>query len=164
MSTLIQLRVNGLPVDWECEPQEFLVEALRRNGLIGTKRGCETGECGACSVLLDGEEAPACLVLAAQAGGHEVTTIEGLGDFTRPHPIQESFVDGTAVQCGFCTPGMAIAAKALLDRAPSPTEQEVREVLAGHPCRCTGYVKPIAAVLAAAALQKPRTDNGEDAR
>ncbi len=156
MSTPIQirLRLNGRDVAWTCEPHEFLVEALRRQGLIGTKRGCETGECGACSVLLDGEEVPACLVLAAQADGHEVTTIEGLGDFAAPHPLQEAFVDGTAVQCGFCTPGMVMAAKALLDRTPSPAEHEVREALAGHPCRCTGYVKPIAAVLAAAEKQR----------
>jgi putative selenate reductase molybdopterin-binding subunit len=143
--------LNGRPVTWECEPHELLLDALRRHGLTGTKRGCETGECGACSVLLDGEEVPSCVVLAAQASGHDVVTVEGVGDFAKPHPIQEAFVDSTAVQCGFCTPGMVIAVKALLDKNPSPTERDAREALAGHPCRCTGHVKPIQAVLEAAA-------------
>jgi aerobic-type carbon monoxide dehydrogenase small subunit (CoxS/CutS family) len=142
--------LNGAPVCWDCPPHEFLTDALRRHGLLGTKRGCESGDCGACSVLLDGEEVPSCLVLAAQAAGHHVTTVEGLGDFAAPHPLQEAFVDHTAIQCGFCTPGMLLAAKALLDRNPHPSEREVRECLAAHPCRCTGYVKPIEAVLAAA--------------
>jgi aerobic-type carbon monoxide dehydrogenase small subunit (CoxS/CutS family) len=159
----IDLEVNGAAVSWECEPHEMLTEVLRKNGLIGTKRGCETGDCGACSVLLDGEEVPSCLVLAAQASGHRVTTIEGLGDFGRPHPIQLAFVDATAVQCGYCTPGMVVAAKAMLDRNDAPTEREVRECLAGHPCRCTGYKKPVEAVLAAAAaLRAPHGDTGDD--
>lgn len=146
----IELEVNGESVTWECEPHEFLTEALREHGLIGTKRGCDTGDCGACTVLMDGEEVPSCLILAAQAGGHEITTIEGLGSFDEPHPIQEAFVDATAIQCGYCTPGMVIAAKGLLDHNPNPSEAEVRESLAAHVCRCTGYVKPIKAVLAAA--------------
>ncbi|MCC6528396.1 MAG: (2Fe-2S)-binding protein [Polyangiaceae bacterium] len=155
----IELKLNGKDVAWDCAPHEFLTEALRRHGLLGTKRGCESGDCGACSVLLDGEEVPSCLVLAAQAAGHEVTTIEGLGDFAGPHPLQKAFVDHTAIQCGFCTPGMVIAAKALLDVEPRPSEHAVRECLAGHPCRCTGYVKPIQAVLAVAA-----TNAGGEAR
>lgn len=146
----LELKVNGEAVLWECEPHEFLTEVLRAHGLIGTKRGCETGDCGACAVLLDGVEVPSCITLAAQAAGHEITTIEGLGDFDQPHPLQQSFVDHTAIQCGYCTPGMVIAAKSLLDHTPAPSEQEVRESLAGHVCRCTGYVKPIQAVLAAA--------------
>lgn len=146
----IEMKVNGESVAWECEPHEFLTEVLRREGLIGTKRGCESGDCGACAVLVDGIEVPSCITLAAQAAGHEVTTIEGLGTFDAPHPIQREFVDATAIQCGFCTPGMVIATKALLDTTPDPTVQEVRETLAGHVCRCTGYVKPIQAVLAAA--------------
>ncbi len=146
----ITLTLNGEPTELTAEPHEFLLEVLRRHGLIGTKRGCEEGDCGACSVLLDGEEAPSCIVLAAQADGHEVTTIEGLGSFREPHPIQEAFVDATAIQCGFCTPGMVIATKALLDRTPSPSDQEAREALAGHPCRCTGYTKPLRAVQAVA--------------
>lgn len=150
----VELRVNGYDVTWQCEPGEFLTEALRRHGLIGTKRGCEQGECGVCSVLLDGAEVPSCIILAAQAAGHEVTTIEALGDFEEPHPIQEAFVEHTAIQCGYCTPGMIIAAKALLDQHPEPSERDVREHLASHPCRCTGYVKPIQAVLAAAEKMK----------
>lgn len=159
----IELEVNGARAEWECEPHEMLTEVLRRNGLVGVKRGCETGDCGACSVLLDGEEVPSCLMLAAQAHGHRITTIEGLGDFAAPHPIQLAFVDATAVQCGFCTPGMVIATKALLAEKPEPTNKDVRECLAGHPCRCTGHKKPIEAVLAAAeALRRSRTDAGDD--
>ena len=146
----ISLTVNGRSVTWACEPHEFLTEVLRREGLIGTKRGCEQGDCGACAVLLDGVEVPSCIVLAAQADGHEVLTIEGLGSFDAPHPIQRAFVDETAIQCGYCTPGMVIATKALLDENPTPEVGDVRETLAGHVCRCTGYVKPIKAVLSAA--------------
>jgi len=146
----IELSVNSERVTYDCEPYEFLTEVLRREGLIGTKRGCETGECGACAVLLDGVEVPSCLMLAAQAAGHEVTTIEGLGDHDAPHPLQTSFVEKTAIQCGYCTPGMIIAAKSLLDQNASPSEGQVREALAAHVCRCTGYVKPIEAVLAVA--------------
>ncbi len=146
----VELSVNGKPVCWQCPPGEFLTEALRRHGLIGTKRGCQSGDCGACTVLLDGEQVPSCIILAAQAAGHEVQTIEALGSFDAPHPIQQAFVDHTAIQCGFCTPGMILAAKALIDRDADPSEQQVRQALAGHPCRCTGYVKPIEAVLAAA--------------
>ena len=156
----IQLKVNGREHEWDCAPGEFLTEALRRHGLIGTKRGCDSGDCGACSVLMDGEEVPSCLVLAAQAAGHDITTIEGLGDFANPHPIQEAFVDHTAIQCGYCTPGMVLAAKALLDHNPAPTEHEVRECLAAHPCRCTGYVKPIQAVMAAAEAQRTSKRSG----
>ena len=147
----IELKVNGEPTVLEAAPHEFLTEALRRAGLVGTKRGCETGDCGACSVLLDGEEVPSCILLAAQAAGHEVTTIEGLGDFRKPHPIQLAFVDNTAVQCGYCTPGMVIATKACLDKkavGEGLTEVEAREALAAHVCRCTGYTKPIKAVMA----------------
>ena len=146
----VELTLNGERVSLEAEPWEFLTEVLRRHGLIGTKRGCENGDCGACAVLLDGEEAPSCIVLAAQAHGHAVETIESVGSFERPHPIQEAFVDCTAVQCGYCTPGMVMATKALLAREPRPCERDAREVMAGHLCRCTGYVKPIQAVLKAA--------------
>jgi aerobic-type carbon monoxide dehydrogenase small subunit (CoxS/CutS family) len=151
----IEMKINGQPVAWECEPHELLVDALRRHGLIGTKRGDCGGDCGACSVLMDGDEVPSCLLLAAQASGHEITTIEGIGDFEKPHPIQLAFVAETAVQCGYCTPGMVVATKALLDKNPHPCERDAREALAGHVCRCTGMVKPIQAVLAAAALLNP---------
>ena len=143
--------INGAPVAWEIRPDEFLIEVLRRHGLIGTKRGCETGSCGACAVLLDGQTVDSCILLAAQASGHAITTIEGVARGGRPHPIQEAFVDATAVQCGYCTPGMVLATKALLDDYPAPTESDARAALAGHLCRCTGYTKPIAAVLDAAA-------------
>ncbi len=142
--------VNGAPVAWEIEPHEMLVEVLRRHGLTGTKRGCESGECGACSVLLDGVEVASCITLAAQASGHAIETIEGMGSFDAPHPIQEAFVDTGAVQCGFCTPGMVMASKALLDRTATPTEEDARQALASHMCRCTGHVKPVEAVLVAA--------------
>ena len=146
----IEFELNGSAVVWECAPHQFLTEVLREHGLLGTKRGCESGDCGACTVLIDGVEVPSCIILAAQASGHRITTIEGLGSFDAPHRLQEAFADNTAIQCGFCTPGMILAAKALLDRNPHPSEREVRECLAAHPCRCTGYVKPIKAVLVAA--------------
>jgi aerobic-type carbon monoxide dehydrogenase small subunit (CoxS/CutS family) len=160
----IELEINGARATLTCEPHEMLTEVLRRHGLTGVKRGCETGDCGACSILLDDEEVPSCLMLAAQADGHRITTIEGIGDFASPHPIQLAFVDATAVQCGFCTPGMVVATKALLAEKPEPTNKDVRECLAGHPCRCTGHKKPIEAVLAAAeALRaRPTTSDGGD--
>lgn len=142
--------VNGKAVSWEIAPHDFLTEVLRREGLIGTKRGCESGDCGACSVLLDGREVNSCILLAAQAGGHDIVTIEGLGTFDAPHPVQEAFVDAGAIQCGFCSPGMIIATKALLDETPHPTEADARGALAGHLCRCTGYVKPLDAIQLAA--------------
>lgn len=142
--------VNGQAVACAIEPSDFLTEVLRAQGLIGTKRGCEGGDCGACSVLLDGREVNSCIVLAAQAHGHDIVTIEGLGGSRDPHPIQEAFVDAGAVQCGFCTPGMVIATKALLDDNPQPTRADARACLAGHLCRCTGYIKCIDAVVAAA--------------
>lgn len=150
----IELTLNGEPTTLEAEPHEFLLEAIRRTGLTGTKRGCESGDCGACAVIVDGDEVPSCIVLAAQAGGHSVTTIEGIGTFMKPHPIQLAFVDATAVQCGYCTPGMVVATKACLDkREPGSclNEAEARELLAGHVCRCTGYTKPIQAVQACVA-------------
>lgn len=143
--------VNGREVVWEIEPHEFLTEVLRRHGLIGTKRGCESGDCGVCAVLLDGREVNSCILLAAQASGRDIVTIEGLGDFDEPNPVQLAFVDTGAIQCGFCTPGMVIATEGLLRHQPEPTRQEAAECMAGHLCRCTGYVKPIDAVLDAAA-------------
>ncbi len=143
--------VNGRPVSWEIAPHDFLTEVLRREGLIGTKRGCEQGDCGTCSVLIDGREVNSCIVLAAQAAGHDIVTIEGLGTFDAPHPVQAAFVDAGAVQCGYCTPGMIIATKALLDRTPSPTRDDAKAALAGHLCRCTGYAKPLDAMMLAAA-------------
>jgi len=142
--------INGRAVSWSYEPHEFLTEVLRRNRLVGTKRGCETGDCGACTVLLDGREVNSCILLAAQATGHDIVTVEGLAQGGEPTDVQQAYVDAGAVQCGFCTPGMVIATHALLDKKAEPTEQDAREALAGHLCRCTGYVKPLDAIQLAA--------------
>jgi aerobic-type carbon monoxide dehydrogenase small subunit (CoxS/CutS family) len=147
----IRLNVNGEARCWQTAPGAVLLDVLRREGYHGVKRGCETGECGACTVLLDGKAVNSCLVFAAQADGCEILTIEGVAEGERLHPIQEAFLDAGAVQCGFCTPGMVLNAKAFLDRCPQPSEAEVRKALAGNYCRCTGYKKPVEAVLAAAA-------------
>jgi len=128
-------------------PGETLLKLLRRLGYAGVKHGCEDGSCGVCTVLLDGRPIHSCILLAAQAEGRQITTIEGIGTYDRPHPLQAAFVAGGAVQCGFCTPAMILSAKALLDENPHPTEAEVREALSGVLCRCTGYVKPVEAVL-----------------
>ena len=146
----LRLKVNGQPKEWAIAPGDMLLEVLRREGYVGVKRGCEKGECGACTVLLNGRSVNACLLFAAQAEGHEVLTIEGLAHGDLLDPIQEAFLEHGAVQCGFCAPGMILSAKALLDRHPCPSEAQVREALAGNYCRCTGYRKPVEAVLAAA--------------
>jgi aerobic-type carbon monoxide dehydrogenase small subunit (CoxS/CutS family) len=150
-SGVVEVTVNGARRRWEVEARTTLLDALRRNGLRGTKHGCETGECGACAVLLDGRPVVSCLTLALRADGHSVQTVEGLGTPDALHPVQAAFVDRGAIQCGFCTPAMELCAKALLDAFPDPTEAEARDALAGCLCRCTGYVKPVEAVRAAAA-------------
>jgi aerobic-type carbon monoxide dehydrogenase small subunit (CoxS/CutS family) len=142
--------VNGAVRQWTIAPGDLLLDVLRREGFFGVKRGCEKGECGACTVLLNGKPVNSCLVFAAQAEGCDVVTIEGLATGDALHPLQEAFLEHGAVQCGFCTPGMILAAKALLDRQPHPTEAQVRDALAGNYCRCTGYKKPVEAVLAVA--------------
>jgi carbon-monoxide dehydrogenase small subunit len=145
----IKLNVNGRGVAVMVKPTETLVDVLRdKLDLTGTKKACGLGDCGACTVLMDGKAVNSCLILAMDAQGHEITTIEGLEkkDGTL-HPLQEAFVENGAVQCGFCTPGMVLSAKALLDENPSPTEEEVRRALAGNLCRCTGYAKIVQAVL-----------------
>lgn len=148
---LIELLINGESYDIAVEPQQTLLEVLRGTlGLTGTKEGCGTGECGSCTVLLEGEPILACLALAVECEGKEITTIEGLagpGGMTR---VQECFLEKGAVQCGFCTPGMVLATTALFQRNPNPTEKEIKEALEGHLCRCTGYNKIIEAVEAAA--------------
>jgi len=147
----IRVTVNGEPVEADVWEGESLLFALReRMGLPGSKNACEQGECGSCSVLLDGTLVCACLVLAAQADGHEVVTVEGLGRGERLHPVQEAFVEAGAVQCGFCTPGLVVAVADLLERSPSPSEDEMREALSGNLCRCTGYAKIFDAVRLAA--------------
>lgn len=152
----LRLNVNGSAQRWTIAPGELLLDVLRRQGYFGVKRGCEKGECGACTVLVNGRAVNSCLMFAAQAEGADVLTIEGLAEGEKLHPIQEAFLDHGAVQCGFCTPGMALSAKALLDRCPHPTDAQVREAMAGNLCRCTGYLKPVEAVLAAASgMAKP---------
>jgi carbon-monoxide dehydrogenase small subunit len=147
----IELVVNGDQREADVWPGESLLFALReRLGLPGSKNACEQGECGSCSVLLDGTLVCACLVLAAQADGHEVVTVEGLAGNGELHRVQEAFVDAGAVQCGFCTPGLVIATADLLARRPDPSEDEIREALSGNLCRCTGYQKIFDAVRIAA--------------
>ncbi len=152
----LRLNVNGSAQRWTIAPGELLLDVLRRQGYFGVKRGCEKGECGACTVLVNGRAVNSCLMFAAQAEGAHVLTIEGLAEGEKLHPIQEAFLDHGAVQCGFCTPGMALSAKALLARGPQPTDAQVREAMAGHLGRCTGYLTPVEAVLAAASgMAKP---------
>ena len=147
----IEFRVNGELRETDVWPGESLLHTLReRLGLPGSKNACEQGECGSCSVLLDGTLVCACLVLAAQAEGHEVVTVEGLGAEGELHPVQEAFAETGAVQCGFCTPGLVMAAADLLQRVPDPSEDEIREALSGNLCRCTGYAKIFDAVRMAA--------------
>jgi aerobic carbon-monoxide dehydrogenase small subunit len=147
----IALTVNGEPHEADVWGGESLLFALReRLGLPGSKNACEQGECGSCSVLLDGTLVCACLVLAAQADGHEVVTVEGLVEEGRLHRVQEAFVQAGAVQCGFCTPGLVVATADLLERSPDPSEDEIREALSGNLCRCTGYTKIFDAVRLAA--------------
>jgi carbon-monoxide dehydrogenase small subunit len=149
----IAIRVNGVDSEADCWEGESLLFALREKlGFPGSKNACEQGECGSCSVLLDGVLVCACLVLAAQANGHEVTTVEGLaeGEGAGLHRVQQAFVDAGAVQCGFCTPGLVVAAADLLEHTPDPSDDEVREALSGNLCRCTGYTKIFAAVRLAA--------------
>jgi carbon-monoxide dehydrogenase small subunit len=147
----IELTVNGERREADVWGGESLLFALREHlGLPGSKNACEQGECGSCSVLLDGKLVCACLVLAAQADGHEVVTVEGLAGDGEPHRVQEAFVEAGAVQCGFCTPGLVVATAALLERVPQPNEDEIREALSGNLCRCTGYQKIFDAVRVAA--------------
>jgi carbon-monoxide dehydrogenase small subunit len=147
----IAVTVNGEPVEAEVWEGESLLHALREHmGLPGSKNACEQGECGSCSVLLDGTLVCACLVLAAQADGHEILTVEGLGSDEVLHPVQEAFAATGAVQCGFCTPGLIVATVDLLARVPEPTDDQIREALSGNLCRCTGYAKIFDAVRMAA--------------
>jgi carbon-monoxide dehydrogenase small subunit len=147
----ISLTINDEQHEADCWEGESLLFALREKlGFPGSKNACEQGECGSCSVLLDGTLVCACLVLAVQADGHEVVTVEGLANGDQLHPVQEAFVEAGAVQCGFCTPGLVVATADLLKRTPSPTDDEIREALSGNLCRCTGYAKIFDAVRLAA--------------
>jgi carbon-monoxide dehydrogenase small subunit len=148
----VQATVNGEPAEFLCSADQTLLNALRDGlGLTGSKEGCGTGDCGACSVMLDDRLVPACLVLAAEAEGRRVTTIEGIAQGSTLHPLQQKFLEHAALQCGVCTPGFIVAAKALLDVNPDPSEEQVRYWLAGNLCRCTGYDKIVRAVIDAAA-------------
>ncbi len=152
MKRLIELKVNGESYDVAVEPRRTLLEVLREQlGLTGTKEGCDAGDCGTCTVLLDGKPVPSCLVLAVDAQGKDILTIEGVADGPKLHPIQKAFVDYGAIQCGFCSPGMILTAKALLERNPNPSEAEVRNAISGNLCRCTGYVKIIEAIMTVSA-------------
>lgn len=144
--------INGEPMEFLCEPDNTMLDALRNElGLTGSKEGCATGDCGACSITVDGRLVCSCLMLAAEAEGHEIGTIEGMAQGGRLNPLQQKFLEQAALQCGICTSGMLIASEALLKKNPNPSEEEVRFWLAGNLCRCTGYDKIVRAVLEAAA-------------
>lgn len=159
MKRLIALRVNGESYEVAVDPWRTLLEVLRENLMLtGAKNACNRGDCGACTVLMDGKPVVSCLTLAVEAQGKEILTIEGLARDGQLHPLQKSFIEHGAIQCGFCTPGTILSAKALLDRNPQPTEEEVREGISGNLCRCTGYAKIIEAILAA--KSGPRNERG----
>lgn len=146
----VVLNINGKDLTLQIEPGDILINTLRNNGYFGPKRACDTGDCGACTILLDGMPVNSCLIFTASAVGKQIETVESLGTVTNPHPLQKKFVEEGAVQCGYCIPGMLMSAKALLDKNNNPTEDEVKTALSGHLCRCTGYVKQIKAVISAA--------------
>ncbi len=157
---IVSSNINGNSVDFVAEPQQSLLECLRDTlGLTGSKEGCNDGNCGACSVLLNGNLTNACMVLAVEIGGQEVTTVEGIADLQELHPVQEAFVEEDGLQCGYCTPGFIVATKALLDKNPNPTDHEIRFWLAGNLCRCTGYDKIVRSVKAAAQLSIKQLDS-----
>jgi len=160
---LVHANINNETVEFLCEPRQSLLEVLRDvMGLIGTKLGCDDGNCGACSVIVDGALVNSCLILAVEIDGKSITTIEGITPKEGLHVLQQKFLEHTALQCGICTPGFIVAAKALLDRYPDPTETQVRRWLAGNLCRCTGYDKIVRAVLdAAASLRSPAPIKGQ---
>jgi carbon-monoxide dehydrogenase small subunit len=148
MKTVIELNINGDNYEVLVSPNNTLLEVLRENlGLMGTKRGCDLGACGACTVLIDGEAVLSCLMLALDAVGKKITTIEGLSETGELHPLQQAFVDQGALQCGFCTPGMILTAQAILQENPRPTEETIKKKMAGNLCRCTGYKKVVEAVM-----------------
>ena len=151
----VSTTINGEAAEYLCEPQQTLLDVLRDVvGLTGSKEGCASGDCGACSVLIDGTLVCSCLVLGVEAEGKSVTTVEGIAQGEKLHPVQQKFLEHAALQCGFCTPGLIVASKALLDANPNPTETEARYWLAGNLCRCTGYDKIIRAVMDAAAVMR----------
>ena len=151
----IKFVLNGKAYELKVSPWRTLLEMIREDlQLTGTKEGCGQGECGSCTVIMGGKTVNSCLILALEADGQEITTIEGLANGDKLHPIQEAFVNQAGMQCGFCTPGMIMSAKALLDKNPSPSEKEIREGISGNFCRCTGYTKIIESISAAAVMMK----------
>ncbi|MEE8564457.1 MAG: (2Fe-2S)-binding protein [Atribacterota bacterium] len=157
MGRLINLKINGESYQLNVKPNILLLDLLREEiGLTGTKRGCGTGECGVCTILLEGRPVNSCLMLAVEANEKNVLTIEGLASDGQFHPLQEAFIEEGAVQCGFCTPGMLLSAKALLDANSNPKEEEIKKAIAGNLCRCTGYTKIIKAIISAAEKMKKR--------
>jgi len=150
----IKVRINKKQLEITITPADILLDVLRREGYHGVKRGCGQGDCGACAVLLSGIPVNSCLIFAAHCDGQEITTIEGIAPADNLHPLQKSFLDHGASQCGFCTPGMLISATALLKRNPKPTELEIRDALSGNLCRCTGYMKPLEAIKATTKARK----------
>lgn len=159
----IRFILNGRTAEIDIDPDARVVDVIRENLMLtGTKEGCGSGECGACTVLVDGEPRLSCLMLAAQLSGRSVTTIEGVGEVPAGKTLLRTFVEAGAVQCGFCTPGMILSAKALLDANSDPTEEDIRQALAGNLCRCTGYVKVVEAVKMAAALMRDSSDRRVD--
>ncbi|MGA2410310.1 MAG: (2Fe-2S)-binding protein [Candidatus Binataceae bacterium] len=148
---VVETTINGETVEVLCEPRQSLLEVLRDElELTGSKEGCLTGDCGACTVIIEGRPACSCLILGVEAEGKTITTVEGLANGSELHPLQQKFLEHASLQCGICTPGFLISAKALLDRNPNPTEPEIRYALAGNLCRCTGYDKIVKAVMDAA--------------
>lgn len=151
MKTVIKLTINEKEYELAVEPNQTLVDLIRtQTGLTGTKKGCEVGDCGSCTVIMDGKPVNSCLVLAVQANGSVITTVEGLETENGLHPLQKAFVEKQGAQCGFCTPGMLLSAKNLLDRNPNPSETDIRKAISGNLCRCTGYAKIITSIQAAA--------------
>ncbi|MFP4498000.1 MAG: (2Fe-2S)-binding protein [Vulcanimicrobiota bacterium] len=146
----INVIINGEKKEWQVDPSESLLDVLRREGYKSVKKGCNEGNCGTCTVLIDKKAVKSCVYLAGQAHNREITTVEGLGTISEPHPIQKHFVEKGAVQCGYCIPGMILSTHALLEENSNPTEEDVKEALDGNLCRCTGYVKQVEAVMAAA--------------
>jgi carbon-monoxide dehydrogenase small subunit len=152
---VVEATLNGENIEFLCEPRQSLLEVLRDElGMTGSKEGCLTGDCGACTVMVDGRAVCSCLMLGVEAQGHKIVTVEGLANGAELHPLQRKFLEEASLQCGICTPGMLISAKALLDHNPNPTEADVRYALAGNLCRCTGYDKIVRAVLDAAKVAR----------
>jgi putative selenate reductase molybdopterin-binding subunit len=154
----ITLTINGQVKSFDIKPNLSLMDLLRRERWFSVKHGCETGDCGACAVLLNGKAVNTCIMLAGQADGKEVVTVESLGTPGKLHPLQEAFIQAGAIQCGYCTPAMLLVAKELLDTTPNPSEGQVRQALAGVLCRCTAYVKPVDAVLSAANMMNSKNE------